>query len=173
MGGDAERLGRVIDSARSMVGEQFQIAERLDRKVRYQVATAGAFFAVVQAVAVNAITAGEALDGWTVTLAAFAVPSALLTVGAFAIATVAWRTQAERDLPIGELREMVDADPNTARDPSLDLAFHYLNLAEERRRGNARRLEWVRRVADVTTLSIVLTGVELILLLIGLASQRG
>src|SRR4051812_96289 len=96
----AERdLAQVIESARSMVAEQFQIAERLDRKARYQAGTAGAFFAVVQAVALNAITGSNLSDGWIATLATLGLPSAFLTLAAFLSASDAWRTQGEKDLP--------------------------------------------------------------------------
>lgn len=91
--------GQVIESARSMVGEQFQIAERLDRKARYQAATAGAFFAVVQAVAINAITSAGLSKGWIATLASAAVPAGLMTVAALLAAADAWRTQLGKICP--------------------------------------------------------------------------
>ena len=135
--GSSKDLGQVIESARSMVGEQFQIAERLDRKARYQAATAGAFFAVVQAVAINAITGADISTEWIGTLAAFAIPGGLMTIASVLAAADAWRTQLEKDLPIPDLRAMVDGislgDENALR----ELAHHYLNLAEKRRAGNA------------------------------------
>jgi hypothetical protein len=173
MSPDADKFAQVIESARSMVEEQFRISERLDRKVRYQAGTAGAFFAVVQAVVVNAAVRAQGLDDWTTTLAIFAVPATLITIGAFVAATGAWRTQTEKDLPIQDLRAMVEGVSHGDENTSRNLAFHYLNLAEQRRIGNAERLNRVRRVADITLLSIVLTGAELALVFVGLANHRG
>ena len=132
-------ISEVVEAARAMVGEQFQIAERLDRKARYQVATAGAFFAVVQAIAVNAITNASLSDGWIATLAAAAVPAALLTIGALITAASAWRTQIEADLPIADLRELTDRLQRGDDQALRDLAHHYLNLVDDRRAKNVTR----------------------------------
>jgi hypothetical protein len=166
-------LGQVTESARAMVSEQFQIAERLDRKARYQAGSAGAFFAVVQAVAINAITRTDLSNGWKVTLATFAVPSALLTIGAFIAAAGAWRTQGEKDLPIPDLRALVDSISLGDENGPRELAHHYLNLAEQRRIGNAKRLTTLRKVAAAAIISIVLTGIELVLVFVALANVNG
>ena len=165
-------LGQVIEAARSMVGEQFQIAERLDRKARYQAATAGAFFAVVQAVAINAITGAGLSKGWIATLSSAAMPAGLMTVAAVLAAADAWRTQLEKDLPIPDLRAMVDSISLGDENAHRELAHHYLNLAESRRGGNAERLKRVRKAAAAALLSIGLTGLELILVFIAL-TQHG
>jgi hypothetical protein len=161
-------LSQVIESARSMVGEQFQISERLDRKARYQAATAGAFFAVVQAVAINAITSAGLSSGWIVTLASVAVPAGLMTVASVLAAADAWRTQLEKDLPIPDLRAMVDSISLGDENAGRELAHHYLNLAEKRRGGNAERIGRVKKAAAAAIISIAVTGLELIMVFIAL-----
>jgi hypothetical protein len=165
----ATEMGQVIESARSMVNEQFQIAERLDRKVRYQVATSGAFFAVVQAIALNAITGADLSTSWITTLAAFALPSAFLTIGALAAASRAWKTQIEHDLPVADLRDLIDRIQRGDDLALRELAHHYVNVAEERREGNKQRVKRVRKAADAALMSVGLTGVELVLIFISLA----
>jgi hypothetical protein len=170
--GTAGDFAQVIESARAMVGEQFQIAERLDRKARYQAATAGAFFAVVQAVAINAITGAGLTKSWIVTLAAVAVPAGLMTIASVLAAADAWRTQIEKDLPIPDLRAMVDGIALGDENAPRELAHHYLNLAEKRRAGNAARLPRVKKAAAAALISIGLTGLELIMVFIAL-TQHG
>lgn len=167
------RLGQIIDSARAMVAEQFQIAERYDRKARYQAASAGAFFAVVQAIVINAITRTGLSTSWKVTLATLAIPSALLTVGAFMAAADAWKTQKEKDLPIPDLRELVEKISRGDEHALRTLAGHYLNLAEARKAANQQRLSRVKSVAGAALLSITLTGLELILIFVALANLNG
>jgi hypothetical protein len=164
-------LGQVIESVRSMVGEQFQIAERLDRKARYQVGSAAAFFAVVQAAAINAITGAELSKSWIVTLAAVAVAAGLMTVASVLAAADAWRTQTEKDLPIPDLRAMVDSISLGDANASRELAHHYINLAEKRKAGNAERIKRVKRAAGAAIVSIGLTGLELIMVFIALAQH--
>jgi hypothetical protein len=161
-------LGQLVETSRAMVAEQFQIAERLDRKARYQVATAGAFFAVVQALAVNAIGNAGLSDGWVATLGALALPPAFLTLAALIATSHAWRTQDEKDLPLVELRAIVD---RVQRDDDLamrELAHHYLNLVEARRGQNAAREAEVRRAAAATQLALVFIGLELLMVFIAL-----
>lgn len=165
-------FAQVIESARAMVGEQFQISERLDRKARYQAGTAGAFFAVVQAVAINAITNAGLSETWIVTLAALAVPAGLMTIASVLAAADAWRTQVERDLPIPDLRAMVDGIAVGDENAPRELAHHYLNLAESRRAGNVGRVRRVKKAAAAAIISIVLTGLELIMVFIAL-TQHG
>lgn len=167
------RLGQIIDSARAMVAEQFQIAERYDRKARYQAASAGAFFAVVQAIAINAITRTDLSSTWKGTLATLAVPSALLTVGAFIMAAESWKTQKERDLPIPDLRELVESISRGDEHALRTLAGHYLNLAELRKAANKQRLSRIKKVAAAALLSIILTGIELVLIFVALANLNG
>lgn len=167
------QLGQIIESARAMVAEQFQIAERYDRKARYQAASAGAFFAVVQAIVINAITRTDLSSSWKVTLATFAVPAALLTVGAFIAAADAWRTQKEKDLPIPDLRELVESISRGDEHALRTLAGHCLNLAEARKAANKQRLSRVKKVAATALLSIILTGIELVLIFVALANLNG
>jgi hypothetical protein len=154
-----------------MVSEQFQIAERLDRKARYQVASAGAFFAVVQAIAVNAITRAGLPHDWTAALAVVALPPALLTIGAFVTAANAWRTQTEDDLPVADLREMTDRIQRGDNLALRELAHHYLNLVERRRVGNETRVERVKKTSAAAILSIGLSGLELVLIFVALSNH--
>ena len=165
----AAELGQAIESGRSMVDEQFQIAERLDRKARYQAATSGTFFAVVQAIAVNAISGADLSPGWIATLAAFALPSAFLTVGSLVAASSAWKTQIEKDLPVADLRDLIDRIQRGDEFALRELAHHYVNLAEERRTGNKERVKRVGKAADAALLSVALTGLELVLIFVSLA----
>lgn len=162
-------LSQLIESVRSMVAEQFQIAERLDRKARYQVGTSGAFFAVVQAAAINAITSADLSTGWIVALAAFGLSAGFMTIASLISASDAWRTQTEKDLPIPDLRQMVDNIVLGRDEPRRELAHHYINLAERRKAGNVERIKRVKRAAGAATVSIGLTGLELIMVFIALA----
>jgi hypothetical protein len=162
-------LGQAIESARSMVDEQFQIAERLDRKARYQAATSGTFFAVAQAIAINAISGANLSTGWIATLAAFALPSAFLTIGSLVAASHAWKTQIEKDLPVADLRDLIDRMQRGDEFAMRELAHHYVNLAEERRAGNKDRVKRVGKASSAVLLSVSLTGLELVLIFVSLA----
>ncbi|HEU5062435.1 MAG TPA: hypothetical protein VFT79_04680 [Solirubrobacterales bacterium] len=166
-------LGQTIDSARAMVDEQFQIAERLDRKARYQAATSGAFFAVVQAIAINAISNAGLSAGWIATLAALALPAAFLTIGSLVAASSAWKTQMERDLPLADLRDLIDRIQRGDEFALRELAHHYVNLAEERREGNKQRVAKVGKAAAAALMAISLTGLELVLIFVSLAVAHG
>jgi len=153
-----------------MVAEQFQIAERLDRKARFQVATAGAFFALVQALAVNTILNADLTDGWIATLGALALPPALLTIGALVATARAWQTQAEKDLPLDKLRSLAERMQIDDELALRELAHHYLNLVEERRLSNATREQRVRQATGATQLALFFIGAELVVLFIALTT---
>jgi hypothetical protein len=169
----ATELVQAIETARSMVGEQFQIAERLDRKARYQAATSGAFFAVVQAVALNAITGASLSKGWIGTLAAFAIASACFAIAAVAAASRAWVTQDEKDIPLADLRDIIDRMERGEDRTLWELAHHYANVAADRREKNGERLKRVKKAGDAAILSIALTALQLILVFVALSVTYG
>lgn len=159
----------IVETARSMLAEQFQIAERLDRKARYQVATSGAFFAVVQALAVNAIVNGQLSSNWATGIAALAAVAGLLAVGGLIATSHAWRTVEERDLPLADLRDLTDRIQRGDEFAVRDLAHHYLNLVEERREQNADRERDVGRAVGAVQLALVISGIELVSIFVALS----
>jgi len=169
----ATELAQAIETARSMVNEQFQIAERLDRKARYQAATAGGFFAVVQAVALNAITGASLSKGWIGTLAAFAIASACFAIASVAAASRAWVTQGEKDIPLADLRNIIDRMERREGQNLWELAHHYANVAADRREKNRERLKRVKKAGDTAILSVALTALQLILIFVALSVTNG
>jgi hypothetical protein len=96
--------------------------------------------------------------------------AAFPTIGAVIAAATAWRTQLEKDLPVADLRELTDRLQRGDELALRELAHHYLNLVEDRRDRNTQRIGRVGQVTAASILSVALTGLELVLIFIAMAT---
>lgn len=138
-------LGSVLTVGRAAIDQQFALAERLDAKARGQVTIAGAWFAVVQAVASGAFGIPRLADTWVLVITILAAGGALLLLATMALSANVWRLRVESEIEPDGLVMMA----NDARSPGVDAAgkmvAHYADVLEERYVNNADRARWFKR----------------------------
>ncbi len=161
-------MAAVLDSARSAIGQEFQIAERLDAKSRNQVAVGGAWYALVQATASIAIKdhidAGGHPFLFSILIALATMSAATLGVSIFYSYGV-WKLREEREITHTSLEEMA-AD---ARNPDVDLldklVEHYGFVLWTRRANNKDRGESFKRSIPWWIVAVFLGLAELVIAL--------
>lgn len=130
--------GPVIDVARQAIDQQFVISERLDNKARGLVATGGAWFAVVQAVATGAFDIGGLDRTWKLLMVVAAGLGAGLLIATTALCARVWSTRTETDIAPQGLISMRN-DIASGGDVVTDLIRHYAHILNTRAENNAQR----------------------------------
>jgi uncharacterized integral membrane protein len=165
-------MNLVVEAARSAVAQEFNIAERLDAKARNQMTIAGAWYALVTAVAGVALRAqiDAGGDDWLVAaIVVFAAAAGGCLIAAMLFSYRVWRLHHEPEVaPDGLLEMTVDA-----QDPDVDVAEqlvqHYRALLARRRANNKKRAASFQRSVTWWTASLVFALLELLAALIALA----
>jgi hypothetical protein len=134
----SDDLKAVLDVSRAQILQEFQISERLDNKARNQVALAGTWYALAQAVAGIALRTHGGTSAWSVlivVLAAFAGATLAITM---IYSYRVWRLRPENDFTPDALRQMLsDAEEN--RSVIEGIVRTYANTLSTRRENNAAR----------------------------------
>jgi hypothetical protein len=89
-----DEMNFVLDAARDALAQEFQIAERLDSKARGQMTFAGAWFAIVQAVAGIAMR-GPLSTGWAAAVVGTAATAAVALAWCFLRHHEVWKLRPE------------------------------------------------------------------------------
>jgi len=163
-----EEVSALLETARSAVAQEFQVAERLDAKSRNQVAVGGAWYAVVQATAAIAIKqyVDNGGSSWLfAAIVALASVSGVMLAVAILYSYSVWKLRDEQEITHESLQEMSTA----ARDPSVDLLSqlvdHYGFILWTRRKNNKDRVASFRKSTPWWIGSILFGIVELIVAL--------
>jgi hypothetical protein len=160
--GDLESALAVL---RGRIDEEFQRAERIDRKARGAFALAAGFFAGAQAAALASFGASSvtSAERFMILAATIAAGSSLLVV--------ALRLQqceelkGEQDVPPKTIREWC-RDQTEPRSVTARLIWTLSEVARCRSASNGIRAELCERVISAAQLSAILCGVELALALV-------
>ena len=167
-----DELGLVVEAARKAVELEFQIAERIDAKARNQMTVAGAWYALVTAIAGVALRAelDTGGDDWLVaSIVGFAAAAGVCLGIAMAFSYGVWRLRTEPDVEPDGLRAMLD----DARGPNVDVAEqlveHYRALLARRRRTNKIRVRNFKRSVRWWIFGLGFALVELLVALAALA----
>jgi hypothetical protein len=168
---ERDDFGIVLDEARSLISQEFQIAERLDAKARNQMTVAAAWYGVVQATAAVVLRGPDALtlgDGWYTAILGLGGLAGIAFLSTLGLSFLVWRTRDEEDVSPTGLGQM----GAVARDPSADFAAdlleHYRDILTGRRANNEVRDVWFRRSQLAWVICVGLTSVELFITLTAL-----
>jgi hypothetical protein len=143
---EGTQLGLLLDSARAMMDEEFQRAERIENKSRNQFTVIGAYFAVVMATTagvLNVLVANhQKLQAWvppSVGGTALASTIAIFVAGGYSFR--AWRTRKQDALDASTIRDYVPwaERGNVAVVKQLIEAF--TGILDDRRAQNASRVK--------------------------------
>jgi len=170
----AEENGReinyVLDAARDSISQEFQIAERLDAKARGQMTLAGAWFAIVQAVAGIALRDNSLAPGWSAAVVASAGLAALSLGWAFYRHYAVWRLRNETGFNADAIhtfgRWAADEETNLGG----TLVEYYEQILGERQDRNGERVEEFDKAVPAWFLALGFTFLELMVALLAATS---
>jgi hypothetical protein len=173
----ATQLSILLASATSAIDEEFRRAERLDAKSRNQTTITGTFFAVVQAVVIGLLNGLLGGDG-TRDASAF-VPWLAVAGGVAAIATLvavlvsydSWKLRDDPTLSVKTIRDYIDAAREGNPAVGVKLVSAYADIAEGRRKNNAKRAKALDGAAKACGVALLFIGVELVLAFVAVAVQ--
>jgi hypothetical protein len=161
-GDEADDLEPVISVARAAVDHQSQIPERLESKARGQLTIAGAWFAVVQAVAAKAFDIDGLANAW------IWVIGGLAALGGIALLVTAWlAAQVWRLRPGGEIDpdSLILMANEIRHQPEIDvqgrLVSHYADVLDDRMTSNSERARWFEKAQLTWYLAMFVPLLEL------------
>lgn len=176
-GSSATQLSILLDSATSMIDEEFKRSERLDAKSRNQVTIVGTFFAVVQA-GVIALVNGS-LGSTEEHGASSFVPWLMIAGGVAALALVAavafsyrsWRLHDDPALSPDTLDDYREAARQGNPAVGVKLVGAYTKIARGRRENNEKRAESLESAAVACAFAMVFVAIELALSFVAVGVQ--
>ncbi len=142
-------IGPVIEVARTAIGQQFDIAERLDTKARGLVTIGGAWYAVVTTVAGQALAVENLDRAWVGLVAVCAAAGAVALLATIVSSSQVWRLIPDKDLSpeaLAEMRNDALAGGHVLGDKLLQ---HYAVVLRARVANNddrARAYKWAQRL---------------------------
>ena len=160
-----ETISVVVDAAKATLEQEFQLSQRLDSKIQYQLAVATGWFGAAQLAAVGLLADGDVDDGWLAATTTLALGTLfLLAVAAFR-AFGAWKLRDDIALSPDQLRGWIDR--TYARDPQAagELGKAYARVLEERRSNNDKRVTAVEKTFFWCAVAVGLAAVELVVAL--------
>jgi len=108
---EGKQLGLLLETARSLVDEEFRRSERLETKSRSLFTSTGALFAVVMATTagvLNALIDAQQVDGWVYpVLGGFALISIVALIVAFAWVLEMWRLRESHALKADTIEQYI------------------------------------------------------------------
>lgn len=163
-GGEAE----VLAAARALADDEFNRAERFDRKALNLATVVGAFYSLSQIVVVGALGTKEFVpSGWHTPLlitGLAATAGAALSVGA---ALMVFHARREASGELERLQPWLAAIRRGEGKRAIEqIVLTYKTIAETRRQSNEARTTWYARAAWLSYLAVGATAVELGMILI-------
>ncbi|HEY5815815.1 MAG TPA: hypothetical protein VIS95_05685 [Solirubrobacterales bacterium] len=158
----------LVATARALADDEFNRAERFDRKALNLATVVGAFYSLSQIVVFGALgTKGFVPTSWHDELLAvgiIATVGAALSVGA---SLMVFRARGEASGPLERLQPWLAAVRRGEDQRVTDqIILTYKTIAETRRASNGVRTTWYKRAAFFAYIAVVATAVELALILI-------
>ena len=162
---DRDEMNFVLDAGRDALAQEFQVAERLDSKARGQMTFAGAWFAIVQAVAGVALR-DPLSTGWSAAVVGSAATAAVALAWCFYRHHEVWKLRPET----GFNSDAIHAFGEWAADKHTDLAGtlvgYYERILRERQKQNSARATAFDEAGGAWFLAIGLTLIELMVALV-------
>ena len=163
--GEAE----VVAIARALAEDEFNRAERFDRKALNLATVVGAFYSLSQIVVVGALgTKGLVSDSWHTPLMIVglaATAGAAIAVGA---CLLVFRARTEVGGPLDRLKPWLAAVRHGNPKVIEQIVLTYETIATTRRESNALRTIWYRNATVVSVAAVGATAVELGMVLIAI-----
>lgn len=176
-GGSATQLSILLDSATSMIDEEFKRSERLDAKSRHQVTIVGTFFAVVQAGVIALVngslgkTEEHGASSFVPWLMGAAGVAALALLVAFLFSYWAWRLQDDPALSPDTLDDYREAARQGNPAVGVKLVDAYTKVARGRRENNQSRAESLESAATACVVAAIFIAIELGLAFVAVGVQ--
>lgn len=162
--GEAE----LVATARALADDEFNRAERFDRKALNLATVVGAFYSLSQIVVFGALGTEdfvpEAWNGRLLAVGILATVGAALSVGA---SLMVFRARDEASGPLDRLQPWLAAlRRGEAQRVTDQIVLTYKTIAETRRASNEARTRWYKAAAFFAYIAVVATAIELALILI-------
>lgn len=166
-GREPPEVAHVLNTARALADEEFNRAERFDRKALNLATIVGAFFSLSQIVVVSALSA-ESLDlgGSTVAWLRWVGVAATLLAGlAVGTCLLIFRVRKERTADLDDVRPFLTAAQRGNSDVTGRLVLISVEIAKDRREVNAIRTSLYRKASWLALFAVAATACELALVL--------
>jgi fructose-specific phosphotransferase system IIC component len=176
-GGSATQLSLLLDSATSIIDEEFRRSERIDAKSRNQIALAGAFFAVVQAGVIGLLngalgaTEHHEASSFVPWLAGTGILAAAGLVLAVMASYRAWRLLDDQALVPKTITTYLEAARAGNPAVGVKLVDAYVKIAEDRRANNQKRTDALEQATKATALAFACMAIEIVLAFTAVAVQ--
>lgn len=161
--GAHDDLKQVLDTARGLVDQEFQITQRLDDKARNQASLAGAWFAVVQVAAGFALGVRDLHWVWLAAIIAAAVLAAFGLAALLFVSRTVWAIRDEQEVVPSALDSMM----READEPDADVVRSLVRQAQwtlaSRRKNNHDRAEALKTAEWIWLAALGMGLVELLL----------
>ncbi|MDQ2631497.1 MAG: hypothetical protein M3Y75_11100 [Actinomycetota bacterium] len=162
--GEAE----LVATARALAEDEFNRAERFDRKALNLATVVGAFYSLSQIVVFGALGTEDFVpaswNGRLLAIGIVATVGAALSVGA---SLMVFRTRGEAGGPLDRLQPWLAALRRGEEERVTDqIILTYKTIAETRRASNETRTTWYKRAAFFAYIAVVATAIELAAILI-------
>lgn len=133
-------MSPLIEAGRGALEEEFQLAQRLDTKIQYQIAVTAGWFAVTQTFAAAVLNRAEAPRFWIIVVIVLGVLAVLTLYHALRATFEVWRLRPDKGVSSEHLRNWTNRahqhdDPQVAG----ELAKEYAVLLDQRRANNDTR----------------------------------
>jgi hypothetical protein len=162
---DGEDLSYVLDVARDALAHEFQVSERLDAKARGQMTLAGAWFAVVQAVAGVALANSAISNAWGAAVVGSATIAAASLGWAFYCHYAVWRLRSETGFNADALHAFGEWAADDETNLAGTLIGYYEQILSERQGRNRERVEKFDKAVPAWFFTLGLTLIELMVAL--------
>jgi len=161
--GEAE----LVATARALADDEFNRAERFDRKALNLATVVGAFYSLSQIVVFGALGTEDFVPsswhGRLLVVGLIATAGAALSVGA---SLMVFRARGEASGPLERLQPWRAALRRGDERVIDQIILTYKTIAETRRASNKARTTWYKRAAFFAYLAVVATAAELAMILI-------
>jgi len=168
-----ERTKVLIDLSRTLIAQDYQVAERLDAKARNLITTVGIWFGFAQTatgalvVRRNDLIDFETTQAKLVTFALIAAGIATILVGVLiAVCTSVWNPRDEHELTSDQVQFLWNSRVQAARSPLPDILQQSLRVLESRRANNAIRASRLKRAQVWWAASLIVSVAQLVLVVL-------
>lgn len=165
---DSTGEAELVATARALADDEFNRAERFDRKALNLATVVGAFYSLSQIVVFGALGTKEFVPSeWDWRLLAIGLVATVGAALSVAASLMVFRAREEASAPIDRLQPWLAALRRGEGQRVTDqIILTYKTIAETRRQSNKERTAWYKRAALLAYVAVVATAAELAMILI-------
>jgi hypothetical protein len=156
-----QSVDHVVAAAKAAADEEFNRAERFDRKALNLATVVGAFFSLSQIVVASVIGSELVPDSKLDDLRTSALAAVGLAAVSVACAVMVFRARRERGFPLDKFSALLGAAKRDDPKVVSNIVTAYHAMAKSRRQSNASRTHWYLAATVFAGLAIAATAVEL------------